>query len=208
MGLMCICYSEGRMPFLSADSPKEWVGSQKLLTRVMGENRAGQWEIWYVLIHWVQGEYTWLHHTHLTVNGFQWDSCPHPKFPSIRKRTIHQTINLRLIIPIWSQITLRSSAFYRLLLNGYLVGCARVGRGGMAKGDSNNVSGWRSGELEGPFHACISLLNVHENLVKIPILVMMSRGRSNNLHLHQAPRWCQSHRSMDLTLSCKVLESI
>lgn len=177
----------------------------------MEENHTGRWEIWYVLVHWVQGEYAWLHHTHLSVNGFQWDSCPHPKFPPIRNRTTHQIVLIwRLIIPIWSQITLGSSAFYqyRWLLNGYLVGCAREGGGGMAKGDSNNVSGWRSGELEGIFHVCISLLNVHENLVRIPILIIMSRGGSNNLHFHQAPRWCQSHWSVDLTLSCKVFKSI
>lgn len=47
---------------------------------------------------------------------------------------------------ITSQITLRSSAFNKLLLNERLLGHARVGGRGVTKGDSENLSGLRSGE--------------------------------------------------------------
>lgn len=79
----------------------------------------------------------------------QWISVrlvPNPKFPPIRNITTHQIILIwKRIILVLSQITLRPSAFNKLL-NEWLLGHARVGRWGVAKGNSANLSGWRSGE--------------------------------------------------------------
>lgn len=43
---------------------------------------------------------------------------------------------------------------------------------------------------------------------KCSFWVILSMGGSNHLCFHQGPRWCQCFWSMDLTLSCKVLESL
>lgn len=113
-------------------------------------------------------------------HGFQWNSYALPIFMPLRSITIHQIILIwSFIIPIWLQITLRSTAFPWFLLKGYFVGHAIVGRGGRVKGDSKNLSGWKSGQLEGIFHVWCSLFNTHENhmgiLWKYPFWFMKSR---------------------------------